>query len=603
MICPNCKTEFDELDEQGEPARFCPFCQLKLDSAEVRAQGAVPSPNETLPPGSGLGGYATPQAPQGVYTPSGQGANPNETLPPGSVFGGYGGTGTQLPEQLLNLEKTLPPGMLRELLRRMPSPASGQGGYGTAFPQTPTETPQPVSEGVENDTVPPFGYASSLSQGNAGSPNAEIDACVYTPSDGSCERRYGVKLEYAVNRYILAGGDVILSLRVTGQKEELTEVHAWQVINYADRPSETRAFERDWDQLDDCFSNDIPYKTDENQQGTLMIDYYVLCIMNRAVKVFTFNVQHQVISKNTDMRSIQQIINVNNIRSALHDLNLPADQQFQAVKHHLGAYNARPRDYRAVAFHDTDWRPEKAWIQGSYSKTPDMLTLTYGDLKIHLCAREEITLGRDKDNTFMVNDWRDKEHYWNENLRYSVSGHHGFFHYSWDENHVERVVIYRDTSRYGTFIRKGYSERLYHKTEDGRPAPPVRLPSNGGSICMGNFTFDFKLYKCSEAQHDRFCLTCERKLECLGRFCKAMSLHRTDGLKEVFLFVWACCDLGVAHLDLTGYTVYYRDGRFMLGTPEDELLIMSPYSSKKFSIMVNGVVLKASMFNQKTYER
>ena len=257
-----------------------------------------------------------------------------------------------------------------------------------------------------------------------------------------------------------------------------------------------------------------------------------------------------------------------------HTLNIPANVDPASE---IQRINNEPPKYEAISFKETMWRPEDLWCAKGARIPCDALTMKYGDMMIHLCSRNTIRVGRrGSKNDIAINDWRDKEHFDGLPSR-TVSQCHGLFSYRRDG------VVYEDCSRYGSEVSVGESKMMLHRTESNfsKDKPyKVRLSRSGGRLSFGGISMDFKIHQCRwcsdgsryfcDCPDDSPCQTCSCNR------CKALSLHRTDGLPEAFLFVWQCCDLGVVQPELTGYIVYRRNGMFLLETPDHKLMYLCP---------------------------
>ena len=414
------------------------------------------------------------------------------------------------------------------------------------------------------------------------SPEECMEALVYEKAEG-CQEESEVDIEYAVNRFVLSGGNVNFELRVKGRQGDLKSVSAWLVFNFADQ-REVREMTREWRQAKGCFSNILPYTFMHSITGSLLVDGYVMCDFGEKKEFFTFSVQHAVIPGGEKAQSINTTIRVDG-SSVMKDIDLGGIAANDGSCF-FSRQNLQPPEFRRIAFYRTDWRPENELLRASSSCNAyscDALTLTYGEKLIHLCAKNSIDVGRSlKQNDVAINDWTSRESF-NAPRSLSVSHKHGVFTYCGDG------VDYADCSRYGTLL-DSKTDRITISRNDGC-CDRVRLPGTG-TISFGGIAMSFRQTCCAGKRKDAMCATCE------GNPCCALVLHRTDKLPEAFVFLWQCCDLRELFPELAGMKVYRRNGSFMLETKEHGLQVLYPGQSIDLS---DGRHLEVDSFFQPGY--
>lgn len=422
----------------------------------------------------------------------------------------------------------------------------------------------PPNEHTDTEAAAGKRFAALFGQENVGSgvmskqevPSAsteKMEVTLFTPPDAE-SKQLPVMVSYAVNRLFHEGGNFILEARVHPAQVPLSEVHAWLDITIAGE-THTLTLESRKDKQDfHCYTNFyLPgNKNHVSLSGEALVKGYVLCVLPDGIQYYEYEVRHAIIASGHDKSTIINNYTLSGgsllkVMGSIVNNTMSGDDIIRNINHTAPLF-------KEVKISNSEWRPEDLWMadRNQYRRPGcyDELTLEYGDMLIHILAKDDISIGRFKDNDIALVDWANNRAY-DQSPTVSVSRHHAIFH------HDGNGVVLENLSSDGTGI------------EDGRKN--IRKGQTA-SLSASAATLDFgfiRLYACAQ--------TCRQKklkdmcANCMGRPIKSLVLQRADGLPEVFLCVWQCCDLGILSPDLEGFILYRRNGGFMLQTPSERL--------------------------------
>lgn len=384
----------------------------------------------------------------------------------------------------------------------------------------------------------------------------KIEVTQFDPPDAESEM-LPVEISYAINRLFHEGGNLILETRVCSKETSLMEVHAWLKVTIKKKPYLLSLDSKKDEYGFHCYTNFyLPGKKENvSLSGQALVNGYVLCIVPRGIQYYEFDVRHAIIPVGQTQNTIINNYTLNGgsllkVTGSIINNTASGDDIIKDI-------NRQAPLFKGVKIRKTDWRPEDLWranenVYGRPGKY-DELTLEYENTLIHVIAKKDISIGRFKDNDIALVDWVGNRAY-DQYPTVSVSRHHAVLHY--DGEHLEIENLSSD----GTDIDNGL------KTI--RKGQVAILSGQKTTLDFGTIRLFANLQMCRQKTLNRMCANC------MGHPIKSLVLKRADGLPEMFLCVWQCCDLEAVSPDLKGFMLYHRNGGFMLQTPSERIYNM-----------------------------
>lgn len=361
-------------------------------------------------------------------------------------------------------------------------------------------------------------------------------------------------VEYAINRFLMAGAQMPLELRIRIEHEDVQHVMMWFCAVIGGKQEFHRI---ETEEL--AFSRLIPlvvpyYLSDASIGGMLNAKFYFGCVLANKIVFHQMDVRHTIYTKGQSAQSI--IANISASDGSVVDLG---SLKTMASHAHNGdalieRANREPAKFKPMPLTPTAWRPERLLIEGQTYQV-DTITLEHAGHLYHICGKFSVKIGRkagQNDLVVRAGDRSLNETEWPNN---TVSRTHAQIHYCGD------TVNIIDTSSYGIFING-------IKPEIGGNAG-VPLPSEA-EIRMGDISFQLDTQYCEQRPFDPICQNC------LSDRVKCLALHNKEHCTETQLMVWQCCDLGYFNRALEGFRVIRRNGGFILRTPTGKLMHAVP---------------------------
>lgn len=429
-------------------------------------------------------------------------------------------------------------------------------------PSQPIMTPSVENNDIETAAMDRikalFGQTSSNMENNEpkdmSTTTEKIEVTQFDSPDAESEM-LPVEISYAKNRLFHEGGNFILETRVRSKETSLMEVHTWLNITIAEKTYLLSLKSKKEDEYGfHCYTNFyLPGKKDDVPlSGQALVNGYVLCILPRGIQYYEFDVRHAIIPVGQTQNTIINNYTLDGgsllkVTGSIINNTASGDDIIKDI-------NRQAPLFKGIKISKTEWRPEDLWMANEniyeHPGKYDELTLEYGGLLIHVLAKDDISIGRFKDNDIALVDWVNNRAY-DQSPSVSVSRHHAIFHHDGND------VVLENLSSDGTGIEGGRKTILKGQTT---------------SLSASAATLDFgfiRLYACAQ--------TCRQKklkdmcANCMGHPVKSLVLTRADNLPEIFVCVWQCCELEAISPDLKGFTLYRRNGGFMLQTPSEKV--------------------------------
>lgn len=416
-----------------------------------------------------------------------------------------------------------------------PAPASGE-----------TLPPPPVAEcNFEKRFATPQGvHIISGNLTEVGQKMAEeIDQLDVTTSVGSdCK---ALEVAYNRNLFFLCGAESIMKLRMKPLISNLQHLVLFMEVSRSGQTSRRQILIHDVLKQGKDFTLPIPFKPEETR-GHLAISFYIGCkVGENDIEYYEFSVEHQVYDDQQDTKSLSITINqditathaadVNN-RIVSEELTKMAgqDMTINAMIDRLN--NLRP-DFVTQTLSKTTWRPG---LGSGMQYFADRLLLEYKDKKIYLLSQPGISVGR------------------------SLSAELSLPHPTVSKNHAdivyeEKRVKLLDHSSYGTYVNG-------NKILGAEALLDTAAVLEFGDVCM-----KMQIQNCRGRVQHNICQTCNAPQ------VKSMTLIRQDK-PEYYLCVWECCELGRIIEELSDWTVFFRQGSFLIRTPSQDFYFLRPGS-------------------------
>ena len=314
---------------------------------------------------------------------------------------------------------------------------------------------------------------------------------------------------------------------------------------------------------------DIPLSPG-NIYGTLMISIYIGVKIKGKFEYYSASISpavydSQQTSANLNL-TIENTINASGaadvnyqagISSILEDLK----KSNASVNDMISRLNELPPKYQDLILEETRWCPEDYLIHGSRYQG-NKLRLKWKEHSLVLFGMKSMELGRNRKKVNLVIRTTD------DKLNQTVSRHHATV--SADKN----AAYITDVSSSGTWLngkKLGASDRQEVTTENS-------------VVQFGDVCWNMHMQLC-EPSCRNVCQSCDKdKVKCL-------TFDRRDGVKEKYLMICQCCDLGRVLPELENWDVFFRDGSFFIRDPHGDFFHLSPGSTVEASGQKIGVTI------------
>jgi len=373
-----------------------------------------------------------------------------------------------------------------------------------------------------------------------------------------------VIVEYAANRVVLAGGQVCLMVRIKGNAAPLKEVHLWLETWVA---GERVILETECERSGNSLVGRVNFYIKNDQlTGDIVIHYYLLCRWKDSLGYYAFEVRHPIVST----------ANVGNVNIFANGGSLVKNVSMESLRR----FNDEAPRYELIKTWETPWRPEMLWTVGDYEQPEqlELLTLLFGDYALYVTSRNEVTFGRNPArNCFALMDWK-----------------HNASPSEYPTCSVSREQFsLRNCQDYVSLHTNKETTRIDGAVPDIAARDGVRLKKNCVLSIGDDISLKVDVHTCPSRKKSPLCRNC------LARRCKGVTLAWQDNLPEGFALVWECCDLGVLNTSLQGFTLYHRNGGFILQLPDGRLFNLV----ERMSLMIGDLPVRVMPFMQRIIGR
>ena len=363
-----------------------------------------------------------------------------------------------------------------------------------------------------------------------------------------------IEVSYATNRFLLAGGQMLLELRLTKLEPSVCNLRICLMVGVGER-STFKKISCDELVMGNAIDLRVPlYIENEKINGLALLKFFFLFDTADGSRCFCMDVRSRIYARGQTVGSVVMTIQADrgsvNDLSGLHGLMDSCKNGDELLER----ANVEPAKY--IAFSLVELRRVPANVQELFPFVCEMLTLEWRGFQYHLCGKQDFSIGRRWDfNDFALVDWvntaSDKDDF---NRR--TSKRHAQIHWCGDS------VNLIDTSANGTAVNGILPEV---GGTGGILLPDVAV------LTMGNFKLNMVMQKCGGDSYN-FCHGCRHAN------VRAMTLQRKDAVPESLALVWECCDLGALGIadDRGGLMVYRRNGGFFCRFPDGGVEALVP---------------------------
>ncbi len=361
---------------------------------------------------------------------------------------------------------------------------------------------------------------------------------------------------YATNRFLLAGGQMLLDLKVKITDSSVRNMRICLVTIVGDKTQLKRV---PCDELAYGGEAELSvslYLENEKINGLALLKFFFLFDTADGKKYCRMDVRSKIYARGQSVQSI--VMNLQADGGSVNDLSgIHSLEGFcKSGDELLERANAEAPQFKAYRVMEIDRVPDSVMVFMS-SYVCDMLTLEWRGRKYHLCGKADVSIGRKWDmNDFALVDWVNTQSDKDDFNRHT-SKRQAQFHWCGD------AVNLIDLSTTGTFVDGMLPE--------AGGAGGIRLPDQA-VLKMGNFKLDMTIQKCGSSRGHSFCDGCP------ASHVRAVTLRRLDRVPECFILVWECCDLGGIGMadERGGVAVYRRNGGFFCRLPDGRTEALAP---------------------------
>ncbi|MBO4512516.1 MAG: FHA domain-containing protein [Victivallales bacterium] len=361
---------------------------------------------------------------------------------------------------------------------------------------------------------------------------------------------------YAKNRFLLAGGQMLLDLKLQILDASVRNMRICLLTKVGDNSTLKRV---PCDEVSAGEAFELPvslYVENEKINGMALLTFFFMFDTNDGRKCYKMDVRSRIYARGQSVSSI--VMNIQADGGSVNDLSGMGslENTCRNGDELLERANAEPPKYSRYQIIQLRQVPANV-LEYMSSYVCDMLTLEWRGIKYHLCGKADITIGRKWEiNDFALVDWvhtaSDRD-----DFNRHTSKTHAQIHWLGD------AVNLIDVSTNGTMVNGVLPE--------AGGVGGIRLP-DAATLTMGNFKLNMCIQKCGTEAGYSFCRDCR----CAK--VRSMTLQRKDDVPEVLMLVWQCCDmaaLGVAD-NRGGLLVYRRNGGFFCRFPDGRIEALTP---------------------------
>lgn len=429
---------------------------------------------------------------------------------------------------------------------------------------------------VTNSSVTPkiTGDLSARSKGLA--ENIEdLDFC--KPCQSDCPY---IQVGYNRNLFFVRGSNANMKLQITPLLPELEDLQLFMVVcqdqseKLTQIPVNSRVIPHHPIDLT------IPFRPNKIS-GLLAVNFYIGCKIKSNHKYYQFQVEHTVYDPNQSGSSLNSQIIINqqitaqqaadiNYRDSIGDALRKMQEKSLTVNELLERLNNLPSYYEIMPLTETTWTPDSEIISGTPYPT-EKLMLEWNTRKILLIGKKHIKLGRSVEQCDLLVRTTgcgrlSPQDYPNT----TVSRLHAEILYNGD------FIQIFDRSTYGTYINERKPD-----------SPGMQIP-DFATVEFGDIHWKMEIQHCESRHSHAICQTCQ------ARKIKSLVFTRKDREPEHYVLVWQCCELGRIFSELLDWTVFFRDNKFFIRTPEQNFHYLRPGNIFR----VNDQTVKVNYFQQ-----
>ena len=388
-----------------------------------------------------------------------------------------------------------------------------------------------------------------------------------------------LQVEYNRNLFFVNGSSVNLKLQLTPLLPDLEELQIFMERQDAEKslsqiPVNNRLMPNRMIELT------IPFSPN-NISGFLAITFYIGCKVKNQRSYYQFQVEHKVYDPHQTGSSLSSQIIINQQISAQQAADIhyrdsigEALRQMQekslTVNEMLDRLNTLPPHYEVMPLTETTWTPDSEIIRG----TPypgDKLMLEWQDRKIFLLGKKHIKLGRSAEQCdLLVKTTGGGRLSSRDYPNTTVSRLHTEILYNGD------FIQIFDRSSYGTYIN------------DRKPDSAGMQIPDSATIEFGDIHWKMDIQRCESRHSHAICQSCQAPK------IRSLVFTRKDKEPEQYLLVWQCCELGRVIPELLDWTVFFRDNKFFIRTPEQNFHYLRPGNIFR----INNQTVKINYFQQ-----
>ncbi len=387
-----------------------------------------------------------------------------------------------------------------------------------------------------------------------------------------------IEVCYATNRFLLAGGQMLLDLKLRKLEPSVCNLRICLMVVVGDRSTFKKI---SCDELAMGENIDLPvslYIENEKINGMALLKFFFLFETVEGCKRYCMDVRSRIYARGQSVGSIVMTIQADggsvNDLSGLHGLMDSCKNGDELLER----ANCEPPKY--TPFNLVELRRVPANVLELFPYVCEMLTLEWNGMQYHLCGKQDFSIGRKWEiNDFALVDWvntaSDKD-----DFNRHTSKRHAQIHWFGD------TVNLIDTSANGTAINGVLPEV--------GGAGGILLPE-AAVLTMGNFKLNMVMQKCRGGADYGFCKDCR-----CGKV-RAMTLQRQDAVPECLALVWQCCDMGALGIadSRGGLLVYRRNGGFFCHLPNGQVEALVPGREIPFG----GATLKVHGYVRDKFEK
>ena len=389
-----------------------------------------------------------------------------------------------------------------------------------------------------------------------------------------------LQVEYNQDLFFVSGSNANLKLQVTQLVPELEELQIFMEIRQDQSeklnqvPVNSRLMPHRPIELT------IPFRP-EKISGRVAINFYFGCKVKNERRYYQFQAEHTIYDTNQSNPSLTGPIVINqqitaqqaadvNYRDSIGDALRQMQEKSLTVNEMLDKQNNLPSCYAIMHLTETTWTPDSEIIRGA-AYPADKLMLEWNDRKILLIGKSHIKLGRSAEQCdLLVRTTGGGRLTPKDYPNTTVSRLHAEILYNGD------FIQLFDRSSYGTYINERKPD-----------SAGMRIPDSA-TIEFGDIHWKMEIQRCDSRHSHAICQSCQAPK------IRSLVFTRKDKDPEQYLLVWQCCELGRVIPELLDWTVFFRDNKFFIRTPEQNFHYLRPGNIFR----VNDQTVRVNYFQQ-----